>query len=367
MTTLAFFFSGWSLAALGATWSTPSQRRAFALAFVTIVALAVVSPPSLAAFAFLAIGAHLTIGRASAAKVALLAFGTLCAWRLLPGLRGVHAIGLTYCVLRVVGLAIDVGVRGVVAPTFVELVAYLGFFPALLAGPVHRFEDFRRDLRRHRWDRDRASEALERLLYGTFKVAVLANHVLLVRIAPSLAAFRLRHVALGEYLDCVRYGANLYLQLSGYTDLAIGLGLLLGVRLPENFQRPYFARDIVDFWGRWHISVSSWFRDNVFSPVSARTRSAPFAAIATMVAIGLWHELSPRYVAWGLFHGVSIVVFRVWRGRATSLAVGVGPLRRLAGTALTLHVVTLSFAITKSATLTDAARSLATIFCLRQG
>src|SRR5690606_22484260 len=98
----------------------------------------------------------------------------------------------------------------------------------------------------------------------------------------------------------------LYFKFSGYSDIAIGVSRLLGFRVMENFHYPFIAQNIGDFWKRWHISLSSWCRDYAYMPVWSRLRNGALAALASMLILGLWHELSWRYLAWGLYHGAGI-------------------------------------------------------------
>jgi len=171
------------------------------------------------------------------------------------------------------------------------------------------------------------------------------------------------HVWLDTYLPLVGYGLNLYWQFSGYCDIAIGFAALLGVRVPENFHFPFAARSLPDFWRRWHISVSEWCRDFVFRPILSRTRQYLLASLGSMMVLGLWHELSPRYLAWGLFHGAGLVMVHLWNKHMP----WADDLRRYAAWRvacwfLTLQFVILSFALTSTPNLTAAWSCVKTLF-----
>lgn len=187
---------------------------------------------------------------------------------------------------------------------------YLLFPPTLAIGPVQRYDAFRLELLRARWDGRMASLALQRILYGYSKVVLLAGYLLNFKL--NTLNLSTGNSWLDVYLPLVGYGLNLYWQFSGYCDIAIGFAALLGIRVPENFHFPFAARSLPDFWRRWHITVSEWCRDFVFRPMLTRTRQYLFASLASMMVLGLWHELSPRYLAWGLFHGAGLALVHLW-------------------------------------------------------
>jgi len=168
---------------------------------------------------------------------------------------------------------------------------------------------------------------------------------------------------LDAYLSLVGYGLNLYWQFSGYCDIAIGFAALLGMRVPENFHFPFAARNLPDFWHRWHITASEWCRDFVFRPMLSHTRQYLFASLASMIVLGLWHEMSPRYLAWGLLHGVGLAVVHLW----TKHVPWAGTLRgnwvwKAFCWFATLQFVILSFALTSTPDLAAAWTCLKVLF-----
>jgi alginate O-acetyltransferase complex protein AlgI len=118
-------------------------------------------------------------------------------------------------------------------------------------------------------------------------------------------------LALVYYLEVVRGGLNIYFQFSGFADVAIGFSLLLGYRVMENFNWPYLQKNIAAFWRCWHISLTSWCRDYVYLPTLGVTRNPIIASYSTFMVIGLWHEISLRYVLWALYHATGVLI---WRG-----------------------------------------------------
>jgi len=229
---------------------------------------------------------------------------------------------------------------------------YLLFLPTLVAGPINRFPEFARDSRRRRWDRALCAAGLERMLYGYVKIVVLANYLVVSKLGPWGEGLGPPDSWPVAYLGCVTYGLNLYLQFAGYSDVAIGLALLVGFRVPENFHWPFAATNIHDFWQRWHITLSHWCRDYVFRPVGSLSRSPHLGVVASMLVLGLWHELSWRYCLWGLYHGLGLVVWRVLQPLRARLSAVRSPWLRRPVTALswalTVYFVTLSFALTSA-------------------
>jgi alginate O-acetyltransferase complex protein AlgI len=123
----------------------------------------------------------------------------------------------------------------------------------------------------------------------------------------AIAEIDQSHQAAHLYLEAVRGSFNLYFQFAGYSDIAIGFALLLGYRVMENFNSPFTKTNIAEFWRSWHISLTSWSRDYIYMSAVGLTRNPYFGTLASLTAIGIWHELSLRYVAWGLYHGLGII------------------------------------------------------------
>jgi alginate O-acetyltransferase complex protein AlgI len=118
----------------------------------------------------------------------------------------------------------------------------------------------------------------------------------------------------------IGFTCNAYVQFAGYSDLAIGAGLLWGIRVIENFNYPFLATNMQDFWRRWHISLSSWCRDYVFQPIIAFSRNKWIALSAAMLVLALWHEISGRYILWGIFHGTLVLLTTRFRETAPGLS-----------------------------------------------
>ncbi len=191
------------------------------------------------------------------------------------------------------------------------------FFPTMVAGPIKRYQNFVPQI-----DRVLSMLRLDPLLFatGTFRIALgLAKKSI---VADSMNAFigplqaPLPIYTPADYwIAALAYAVKIYFDFTGYSDIAIGCSLLLGFQILENFDRPYFAENISQFWRRWHISLSSWIRDYVFVPLggSRRGRLMTVANLAVVMALaGLWHGAAWHFVVWGLWHGLGLGVHRIW-------------------------------------------------------
>jgi D-alanyl-lipoteichoic acid acyltransferase DltB (MBOAT superfamily) len=254
-------------------------------------------------------------------------------------------LGFAFYILRAVHFLIDCYNKRISAASWKELIKWFWFLPTLQVGPIHRFEAFKRDSTRRRWDSELFSLGLQRILFGYVKVVLLGNHLVGVKLANVLTSLN-SESWLYHYLDTLRYGLLLYFRFAGYSDIAIGFALLLGYRIMENFNYPFIARNILDFWQRWHISLSSWCKDYVFTPVLSLTRIPFLAALASMLILGFWHEISWRYLLWGLLHGVGIGVCQRWQRTEFAKSLSGSTVWSYAALILTQHFVLFSFTLT---------------------
>lgn len=258
-------------------------------------------------------------------------------------------LGLSYYAFRCLHYLIERYKGTIPRHSFEHFFSYLFFLPTLLAGPIHRFPEFRRDLQRKRWDSRNFSEGLERILYGYLTIVFLANFLVNQSFAKFIESLDPERESLVAYLTMLKLGFNGYLQFSGYSSIAIGFALLLGYRVMENFNWPLIRRNISEFWQCWHISLSSWCRQYVYMTVISATRQPAIAALSSMLVLGLWHEISYRYVLWGLYHGAGIAVWQQWQQVKPLVPMPSGTAARVLGTGasilLTFHFVMLGFLI----------------------
>jgi D-alanyl-lipoteichoic acid acyltransferase DltB (MBOAT superfamily) len=226
-------------------------------------------------------------------------------------------IGFAYVFLRLLDVIRTVWERRLPPPAFVDLVNYLVPFHMLAAGPIQAYEDFMaQPPAPPALTLGGTLTAVERITAGLFKKYVLA-YVLLQVLSTRWQA--------GGWYQLFEMNAHfvwLYLDFSAYSDIAVGIGVLLGVATPENFNRPYVARNITEFWERWHISLSMYIRRHLFLPIQLallrrsggeyRLLSASIALLVTFLLCGAWHGLTFPYLAWGLFHAFALVVCNVY-------------------------------------------------------
>ena len=351
---------GWCAFASAAAWLAPKTWLPYGLLAAGIGFLAMADIFSLALLAF---GACVVLvvtrgfkGRrlATITGVLLLATGYLAFITTAP--RGfssgiasgvVLPLGMAFSTLRLIHVLIEHYKGSLRDHTAVEFLAYLLLPGALPVGPIHRLDDFIRDLRRHRRDPNLLSSGLERLLYGLVKVVFICNYLLQQKIHPLLEATA-PATLLTDHLGLILSWCNLYMAFSGFSDIAIGTAAMAGFRLRENFDWPFLASDIAEFWRRWHISLALWCRDYVYTPVLAISRRPVMGVLAAMVVLGLWHELSLRYLLWGVYHGLGIAAHRAFVQRAAGAAFRHHRWWNIVATLMTLHFVLFSFPVTKA-------------------
>ncbi len=232
------------------------------------------------------------------------------------------AVGYSYLFLRLIDAARVVYEGGRPPPSPVSTVNYLVPFHMLAAGPIQSYEDFTdQPAIPKALTSIQALEGVERIALGLFKKFVVAYGINKL----FLTGFYVD----GPYMlfEVQMYYIWIYLDFSAYSDIAVGIGRLMGVHTPENFDKPYVARNMIDFWDRWHISLSLWIRRNLFIPIqlslSRRTGGqrmlliATFAFTVSFLLCGLWHGISWPFFAWGAMHAVGLIVTNAYRDRLT--------------------------------------------------
>ncbi len=234
----------------------------------------------------------------------------------LPLLKVALPVGISFFTFQALSYLIDVSRRELKPASLLDFSFYLAFFPQLVAGPIVRAKDFLPQLnKRRRLDGVDLSSALWLIGRGLFKKVVVASYLGSAVVDPAFgapSAASREELLLGFY----GYAIQIYADFSGYTDIAIGIALLLGFNFPQNFNRPYAALSVQDFWRRWHITLSTWLRDYLFIPIGGSRGGQLFTTrnlLITMGLGGLWHGASWTMVVWGLLHGVALVVERLAR------------------------------------------------------
>ena len=280
--------------------------------------------------------------------------------RPVPLLTVTLPVGISFFTFMAISYVVDI-YRGVLRPARgIDVTVYLAFFPHLIAGPIVRGTELLPQIRKMRDPKNvHYVEAFWLIAAGLAKKVVLSSYLSTYVVDPVFADPH-QHSALEVLFAIWGYAVQIYADFSGYTDIAIGLALLMGFRFPVNFRRPYTAIDLQDFWRRWHITLSFWLRDYLYIPLGGNRgteRRISFNIMVTMVLGGLWHGASWTFVIWGAYHGVGQVIGR--RRRAARVAAGlpaepVGRARVAWARFVTFQVVCLGWLFFRADTLGDA-------------
>ena len=224
-------------------------------------------------------------------------------------------LGISYFTFKLVHYAIEVGRGNIPEHPLSTFLLYIFLFPIYSAGPIERFDNFLRN-RDERLSRELVADGLTRIVYGLIKKFGIAEGLLLPLLGRPSSGELIGNLDEFGVLTAWTHAALLfaysYLDFSAYSDVAIGASRLFGFRIIENFNFPFLARNINDFWQRWHMSLSGWCRTYVYMPTIGLTRNPYLAIYATMAAIGLWHQGSLPWLCWGLYHATGIVIYGAW-------------------------------------------------------
>lgn len=235
----------------------------------------------------------------------------------LPALKIILPVGISFYTFHTMSYIID-AYRGTIKPTrnFFEFSCYVSLFSQLVAGPIVRFRQIEDDLEKiDKSDKfAKLDEGISFFLIGLFKKVLIADSIAAI-IDPAFLNIN-QLSSSGVWLLMLGYTYQLYFDFSGYSDMAVGLGYLFGIRIPQNFNSPYKATDISDFWRRWHISLSTWLRDYLYIPLGGN-RVSPLRTkinlLVTMFLGGLWHGANWTFVIWGMLHGLYLIINQLWK------------------------------------------------------
>jgi alginate O-acetyltransferase complex protein AlgI len=267
-------------------------------------------------------------------------------------------VGISFYTFHALSYSIDV-YRGTVRPvrSFIDFACYIALFPQLVAGPIIRYNTVAGQLvtRAHTWERFASGVTL--FILGFAKKILFANPI--ARIAD--AAFGAQSLATGDaWFGAVAYALQIYFDFSGYSDMAVGLGRMFGFEFQKNFDSPYQAQSITDFWRRWHVSLSTWLRDYLYVPLGGNRkgqRRTYVNLIIVMLLGGLWHGANWTFIVWGAYHGILLALERC-RGKLSVYERLPRPLRIGA----TLVLVLFSWVLFRSPSLHDAVTYLKVMF-----
>jgi len=274
-------------------------------------------------------------------------------------------IGISFFTFQGMSYLIDI-YFGKVKPqrNLTNLALYISMFPQLIAGPIVRYIDVSKQIESSRYfSITHFQEGIRRFIIGLFKKVIIANPIGLV----ADAAFNADSGSLGWialWLGAIFYAFQIYFDFSGYSDMAIGLGKMFGFDFLENFNLPYISRSIKEFWRRWHISLSTWFRDYLYIPLGGN-RKGVFRTYANLIIVffitGMWHGASWNFIIWGLFHGFFLVLERLGLDKFLER------LPRIIGYFYTWTVVLAGWVFFRAETLHEATAYLEGMFSFRAG
>lgn len=370
MTLVSVEMLSWLLALVAGYWALPRDLQVHWVSLVTAAFLLIYAPLSLVALVMVAAVCYF-LGRRRVGAALAVCVLMLLAYRGISSGNPMQAVsfrnideqpmqffilmGFSYYILRAIHYLIEQLKGRLEEHDFVQLIHYLFFLPTLFVGPINRFDDFLRDERRRRWDPDLFSYGIMRIVFGFTKIVVVAYYLVNRKMGLWMPTLDQDRVALLQYLDCWQYALNLYFQFSGYCDVAIGVAALLGFRIIENFDYPFLRPNISEFWRHWHMSLTGWSREYIYPSVAAATRSPYLAIFASMLFIGLWHEFSPKYLFWGMYHGAGIMAHRYYQRLLSGFSSFENKAVRhgmwALNTVVTLHFVVIGFILTKEDSL----------------
>ncbi len=278
----------------------------------------------------------------------------------LPLLNIVLPVGISFFTFQALSYVLDVS-RGKLQPvSLLDVAVFLSFFPQLVAGPIVRASEFLPQLgSQARSDTVASHEAAWLIGRGLFKKVVISSYLAQTIVDPVFASTSTANRA-DLWLAMYSYAIQIYADFSGYTDIAIGLALLLGFRFPQNFDNPYRATSIRDFWRRWHQTLSRWLRDYLYIPLGGSRKGKILTyrnLMLTMILGGLWHGAAWTFIVWGAIHGVVLSTERLLAGLAsrrnkpeTERASAFKPLQWFA----TFHIVCLAWVFFRAGSLDEA-------------
>lgn len=268
-------------------------------------------------------------------------------------------LGISFYTFQTMSYTIDV-YRGHVKAikNLLNFATYVTLFPQLIAGPIVRYKDIASELKDRRTSISQFADGVERFIFGLAKKMIIANNCGYV--ADEL--FNLPHSELSwamAWIGIIAYSFQIYFDFSGYSDMAIGIGKMLGFTFPENFNYPYISKSIREFWRRWHITLSHWFRDYVYISLGGN-RISPFRTYINLflvfLATGLWHGANWTFVIWGLFHGAFIIFEHLGLSKVLS------KLPKVVSHLYLFFVITLSWVFFRSDNISEALVYLVTLF-----
>lgn len=270
-------------------------------------------------------------------------------------LHVIMPIGISFFTFQIIAYMIDVyNKKHKPAKKLLDFMTYVSLFPQLIAGPIVRYSTVEKELSKRKTTYKTFSEGVKRFVIGLSKKVLLAN------VLGEFATFLVAESVLAAWLKPILFTLQIYFDFSGYSDMAIGLGLMFGFHFLENFNYPLIANSITDFWRRWHISLSSWFRDYVYIPLGGN-RVSKLKWIRNIFIVwfltGFWHGASWNFILWGLYFGILLVIEKIFLSKLLEKT-------KIIKYLYTIIIVIISFLIFSTNTIPEIITSLKNMFFL---
>lgn len=267
-------------------------------------------------------------------------------------------IGISFYTFQAMSYVIDAYKDpGYIQKNLYKLALYITFFPQLVAGPIVKYYDFAHQIDHRKCTPERTAQGIRRFITGLSKKLLIANTMALA--ADSIYSLDTTELTLPlAWLGAVSYLFQIYFDFSGYSDMAIGLGAMFGFDFKENFNYPYISQSIQEFWRRWHISVSTWFKEYLYIPLGGNRKGKFRTAVNRIIVFfctGLWHGASLNFIVWGLLNGAFLLL-------ESAKIINIQKLPRFFRHFYTLFVTIIAFVFFRADTLTDACRFIGRMF-----
>ena len=275
----------------------------------------------------------------------------------IPLLKLALPIGISFYTFQIISYIVDV-YRGTVKPqkSFLKLATYISLFPQLIAGPIVRYETIEKELENREHNFENIAYGIRRLVFGLAKKVLIAN--MLGEFCNAFNSCDEKSIVL-YWAFGISYMLQIYFDFSAYSDMAIGLGRIFGFHFLENFNYPYIAKSITEFWRRWHISLSSWFRDYVYIPLGGN-RKGTLKQIRNILVVwmltGIWHGASWNFIVWGLMFGVLLIIEKFFLAKYLEKMPNI--IKRI----YVLFIVMISFVIFNANNMGEAIKNIVGLF-----
>ncbi len=305
-----------SLLAVAVVWALPRSQGLSAVAILTLVSISILSPVSglwliCTTLITASIVCHYQTKKYRGVVVSIYSVILISMLFFSREMNRIYWVGGAYFTLRHLHVLIDWWMGRLQIPTIAQYLKYSLFLPVIMAGPIHRLDNFQRQVRRQRITTAGLFKGVERALFGLVQAAVISSWGLRRLRASSEHYTENWSVFVQRWVDGGFEWLHLFFSFSGLTSLALGLSLMMGLKLEENFNRPWAAKNLIDFWSRWHMTLSNWCRDYVFYPTTAITRLPMLGLLMAMLAMGLWHDNSAYYLLWAVWQSLGIFMTHV--------------------------------------------------------